>query len=380
MIPLSDLLYLAVIVGGAALVVAALGWVALRLLRGRSVVLVMVVVAVVTVAATLAGIAVAAMAMFINAHDRSVLFALVILAGATGLAVAVVLGRGLANASRVLQTSARHIGGPEFTRPPAHLTTRLPAELAHIAHEITDTHQRITELRAREHALEASRRELIAFLSHDLRTPLAGLRAMAEALEDQLFTDRETTSRYHKQILTETDRLTHMVDDLFELSRIHTHTLRLDPKPVSLRQLVHQTTTACHPLADTKRIHLAAYTNPDAVIQADPTHLERALKNLITNAIQHTPPNKTIDIQASRENSTACIAIQDHCGGIPDQDLPRLFDIAYRGTTARTPTDSHGAGLGLAITKGIIHAHHGHISVTNTGPGCRFLIQLPLSQ
>jgi signal transduction histidine kinase len=115
-------------------------------------------------------------------------------------------------------------------------------------------------------------------------------------------------------------------------------------------------------------------------VQADAGELSRALGNLVVNAIRHTPEDGTVWVRAAVEEGVACLSVADCCGGIPADDLPRVFDVAFRGETARTPsTDGAGAGLGLAIARGIIEAHQGVIDVVNSGPGCRFEIRLPLS-
>jgi signal transduction histidine kinase len=108
----------------------------------------------------------------------------------------------------------------------------------------------------------------------------------------------------------------------------------------------------------------------------------RAVRNLMTNAIRHTPPDGRIEILGEIKSGTACLSVSDECGGIPTQDLPRVFDVAFRGESARTPAPdpSGGAGLGLSIARGIVEAHSGQIGVRNTGPGCQFLIRLPLAR
>jgi signal transduction histidine kinase len=106
----------------------------------------------------------------------------------------------------------------------------------------------------------------------------------------------------------------------------------------------------------------------------------RAVRNLVTNAIRHTPYDGTIEVLGEIQAGMACVSVGDECGGIPPGDLPRVFDVAFRGESARTPDPSGGAGLGLSIARGIVEAHSGQISVRNTGPGCQFRIKLPLAR
>jgi signal transduction histidine kinase len=111
------------------------------------------------------------------------------------------------------------------------------------------------------------------------------------------------------------------------------------------------------------------------------THeLSRALRNVLENAIRHTPSDGAVSVHAGIEDGLAYVSVADGCGGIPEDDLDRVFDLAFRGEAARTPGPDSGAGLGLAIARGIVEAHHGDISVRNEGPGCRFTLRLPLDR
>jgi signal transduction histidine kinase len=112
----------------------------------------------------------------------------------------------------------------------------------------------------------------------------------------------------------------------------------------------------------------------------DPAEFGRAVRNLVTNAIRHTRADGTIEMLAAIQGGLACVSVSDECGGIPPGDLPRVFDVAFRGESARTPDPSGGAGLGLSIARGIVEAHQGKITVRNTGPGCQFVISLPLAR
>jgi signal transduction histidine kinase len=216
-------------------------------------------------------------------------------------------------------------------------------------------------------------------VSHDLRTPLAGLRAMAEALEDQVVTDPQTVRDYHAQIRRETDRLSAMIDDLFELSRIHAGTLRLHPRVTGLEEIIAEVLTSADPVARARGVRLTGTATRGMPVLADPAQLGRAVHNLVTNAIRHTPPGGTIAVTGDAADGVARIRVADQCGGIPDADLPRVFDVAFRGQSARTPGPASGAGLGLSIARGIVEAHSGGIAVRNTGPGCEFQLTLPLA-
>ncbi len=376
MIP--DLLVVVGIAAGSSLAVALLGLLLLRLLRRRSMVLSLTVVALVSVGAVLAGAIGTAAAMFLSDHDLQVLLVVVAVAGSVGVATAVVLGRAVVAGSRALGVAAAGIGDGGYT--PA--GGALSAELAHLDRQLAETSSRLEASRERERALESSRRELVAWVSHDLRTPLAGIRAMAEALEDGVVDDDpETVRRYHTGLRREADRLAGMVDDLFELSRINASSLRLTLQEISLADVVSDAVASATPVAAAKGVRLvgdAAGGLPS--VEGSLPELGRVLRNLLSNAIRHTPADGVISVRASSDGDSAYVEVADACGGIPDSDLARVFEVAFRGTAARTPGDDGGAGLGLAIARGLVEAHHGEISISNHGPGCRVLVRLPAAR
>jgi signal transduction histidine kinase len=375
-VAVSDLSNITAWVVGAAMFTTASGVVGQRLLARRSIGIQVAFVALVTVVTALAGVAAISFRMF-PSGDRDVMLELMGLAGLAGLAVALVVGRSVSRGARRLLNAVREVGEVGMYTPPAVV---LPAELAGLSLGLAETHDRLGRSRAREQALEASRRELVAWVSHDLRTPLAGLRAMAEALEDQVVTDPREVSRYHTQIRVETDRLAKMIDDLFQLSKIHAGTLRLSPRLVGLEDLIAEVAASTEPVARAKGVRLTGAAAPGMAVLIDPAEFGRAVRNLVTNAIRHTPPNGTIELVGTIQSGLACVSVADECGGIPPGDLPRVFDVAFRGESARTPDPSGGAGLGLSIARGIVEAHSGKINVRNTGPGCQFVISLPLAR
>ncbi|MBO2464670.1 sensor histidine kinase [Actinomadura violacea] len=369
MIPFADLLWVVFYAALAALVVAAAALGLLRLLRARSVAVQLAVVAAATVLATVSGILVISYLMLINDHDRSVVLAVAVSAGLVAAAVSVLLGRRLVAANRVLVEAVR----ADRFRPPA---APLPAELAELSRELEAAYDRLAAAHEREQALEASRRELVAWVSHDLRTPLAGLRAMAEALEDGVVADGPTVRRYHGRIRVEVERLAEMVDDLFELSRIHAGALRLSRERVGLADLVAEAVAGAEALAQAKGVRISGDVRAGLPVHVDAGELGRALRNLVVNAIRHTPGDGAVEITGEVSGGEVRVTVADACGGIPEADLPRVFDVAFRGEAARTP--GGGAGLGLAIARGIVEAHAGEIGVANAGPGCRFEVRLPL--
>ena len=372
----ADLAHVSEWIVGAAMLATAGGVVAQRLLARRSIGLQISLVALVTMVTVIAGVGVITVYM-LDGADQKVMLELMGIAGLAGLAVALVIGRSVTRATRRLLGAVREVGASGIYTPPA---LALPAEFAVLSHGLSEAHDRLGQARAREQALEASRRELVAWVSHDLRTPLAGLRAMAEALEDQVVIDPREVSRYHSQIRAETDRLAKMIDDLFQLSKIHAGALRLSPRVTGLEDLIADVAASAEPVARAKGVWLAGAAAPGMAVLIDPAEFGRAVRNLVTNAIRHTPPGGSVQLLGEIRNGVACVSVADQCGGIPPADLPRVFDVAFRGESARTPDPTGGAGLGLSIARGIVEAHSGEISVCNTGPGCRFVISLPLAR
>ena len=364
-------------VAGAALASVLAGLAFVRLLARRGLAALLFTVAAVVVVSSMAGVGIIAWQMMISTADRNVVLAVVIIAGLAGLVAALLVGHRITAASRVLLGAVREVGRSGRYQPPV---KPLPAEFAALSAELATAHERLAKSRERERTLEASRRELVAWVSHDLRTPLAGLRAMAEALEDRVVVDFKTISTYHGQIRREADRLSAMIDDLFELARIHAGALRLQRRLVGIDDLVAETLASTEPIARAKgvRLHAAAVRGVTVLVDAD--EFGRALRNLVTNAIRHTPSDGSVDIQAAVQQDAACVSVVDTCGGIPADALLRVFDVGFRAEPARTPGPESNAGLGLSIARGIVEAHFGQIAVQNVADGCQFLIRLPLAR
>lgn len=369
----AELLTVVALAAGSALVVALSGAVALRLLRTWSLTTSAVVVVCTCLGAVVAGALASASLMFLSGHDLRVLLVVVAVAGAVGLSSALVLGRAVVHGSRALGLAALGMEQRVYTGSRA----PLGAELASLDRQLADASLRFEQSRERERALDQSRRELVAWVSHDLRTPLAGIRAMAEALADGVVQDPSTVARYHHGLRREADRLTELVDDLFELSKINSSALRLTLQEISLADVVSDAVASAAPVAAAKGVRLLGAAQGDLPqVRGSVPELGRVMRNLLSNAIRHTPEDGVVHVRAHSRDGSAWVEVADACGGIPREDLPRVFDVAFRGTASRTPGDG-GAGLGLAIAKGLVEAHLGEISIDNDGPGCRVRVRLP---
>ena len=400
-LPARDAVVLVVYAAGGAAIAGVVAGVLLRLLRGASVVLQAVVAGLAGVAAVAIGVAFASSRMFISSHDLRALFVVLTAAGTVGVLASLLIGQRVAAAGRSIGAMARHLGdeGPGADLAAADLTgtgasssrrsssrrsssrRSSPSELTTLADELQLTSQRLAEAQEKAGALERSRRELVAWVSHDLRTPLAGIRAMVEALEDGVVEDPATVARYHRTMRQESDRLAGLVDDLFELSRIQAGALSLDLERVALDELVSEAVAGASIAAGAKGIELrGAVGEPSPMVELSTPEMARVVRNLLDNAIRHTPAGGTIWIRAGLDDSgtAAEVSVLDACGGIPEREIDQVFEMAFRGDEARTPGDG-GAGLGLAVARGLVEAHRGEITVVNEGRGCRFTVRLPLS-
>lgn len=372
---LHDRLIISGITVLTCLVVALIAWALLRMIRKASIryqVIIAVLAPVVAVAGT---VVINVRFMFLSAHDSGV----IILALMVSLVLAAALG--LLVTRRIVR-GATHLGagisdlGPDTPRRPVGPEdAALPAELARAMAELESTRNRLAEARERERAAQYARQQLVRHLSHDLRTPLSGLRAMAEALEDGMVADVGLAMR---QIRATVGRMDSLVGDLFELSRVQGGPPDREHKLLSVRELIIDLVDEVETAAERDAVTLRVAVPEDdrLAISGDADDLVRALGNLVINAVCHTGPGGMVAITAGRgPGGDVEVAVADGCGGIPEPDLPRVFDAGWRGDQSRTGAD--GAGLGLAIARGVVESHQGRIAVRNTDDGCRFDVELP---
>lgn len=237
------------------------------------------------------------------------------------------------------------------------------------------------EALGRERSAERSRRELLAWLSHDLRTPITGVQAMTEALEDGVVSEPEDVRQYAQLIRAETLRLASMIDDLFEMSQINAGVLLLDVGPVTVDDVVRSAVDAVRPAAERHGVRVEVDGRPSGTLAVGAApELMRVLRNLLGNAIRHTPVSGIVTVSVGADDAEVWLRVEDACGGIPADDLARVFDMGYRGSEARESersTEREGAGMGLAIARGLLDAQAGSIGVRNHANGCLFEIRLP---
>ena len=354
-------------VGGVSVVVSRL----LRLsLRGNLALLVLT-----SVLAVAVGTVMASREMYLESAELRVVLLVCAVCGGVAIAVGLLHARRLVLEARTVRNLAAALAHAATNPPEAPARRPRTTELAEISDELVQTGHRLAEAAARERALESSRRDLVAWVSHDLRTPLAGLRALVEALEDGV---ADNPDAYLKRIGVEVDRLGEMVSDLFELSRLQAGGGVRRTEPVLVHDLVSDTLAGIEALARARGV-LVDGSSPAAVrVAADPSALLRALENLTSNGVRHTAAGGTVGVAARTDGGEVLIEVTDGCGGIPADVLPRVFEVGFRGSKARTPGVDGGAGLGLAIVAGIAEAHSGRVEAENSGPGCTFRLRLPV--
>jgi signal transduction histidine kinase len=310
---------------------------------------------------TLINVWVTARLMFIEEHDFVLATMLLLFASGISVSFGYFISTSVTQALRDLMQGVQTLSEGDFS---TRVLVQGDDEVAHLARAFNDMAARLEQAREAERALDDARRNLVAWASHDLRTPLASLRAMLDALAEGVVDDPETVARYLQQSQQETTRMSALIDDLFELVQIDAGGLELQREAASLSDLISDTLGAFAARAVERNLSLTGEVAPeiDPVWMA-PGKISRVFRNLIENAIRHTPSGGAIRVRAEVDNDAVVVAVSDSGAGIPPEDLPHIFDRFYRGEKSRSREGyaSGGAGLGLAIAKGIIEAHGGRI-------------------
>ena len=284
---------------------------------------------------------------------------------AASATVAIVAGLVLAHSivgsvERVRDASARLAGGDLAVRAPE----SGPAEVADLAASFNDMAESLERL-------FDARRELVAWASHDLRTPLANMQAMLEALEDGLVEPDTTLPVLREQVGV----LSSLVDDLFELARIDAGALTLELRAAPLEPVVESCLRGVEADARRRGIDLAASVPDDVTARCAPEKIERVLFNLLTNALRHTPSDGSVAVRVEQIDQEVQVSVEDTGEGLGEEARSRMFDRFWRGDPARS---ARGAGLGLAIARGLVEAHGGRIwAEERPGGGARVSFTLP---
>lgn len=363
--PALQTLALLLAIGGGALAAAA---VVTRRRLGRLSRQLDLAVAIVVTEVLLAVVGIAAL-MFVSLEDAVMLAAIVAFAGVVAMAATRLVGAGVLGDVEAVRDGLRAVGEGERD---LRIQTSSRDELGELAGEVNAM---VTRLAAEEGA----RRDLVAAVSHDLRTPITSLRLLAEAIDDGIV-DEATRRRYLDTMTVHIRALSGLIDDLFELSRLEAGDISWSMERVALDELVGETVAAMRVQAQARHVHVHAEVPPDlGPARANPEKVQRVLFNLIQNAIRHTPGDGSVTVRAQRAGAAVEIEVADTGEGIEGDERARVFDPFYRGGAHAARTRG-GAGLGLAISRAIVEAHGGRIWLAD-GPraGTRVRFSLPLA-
>jgi len=216
------------------------------------------------------------------------------------------------------------------------------------------------------------RRDFLSNVSHELRTPLAAIRALVETLDDGV--DEEDAPEFLGRIHQQVERLTSLVNELLDLSRIESGAINLDPEPVEVAALVAEAASLLRTRTEPLEVTVVFEGEP-LTVEADRPSLLRVVSNLLDNAAKWSPQGGTIHVGCEDEGELVAIQVRDEGPGIPEQDLPRVFERFYKGEASRATS---GVGLGLAIVKHLVRAHGGTATVeSRPGEGASFTVRLP---
>jgi signal transduction histidine kinase len=342
-----------------------------RTLRGR-----MLAVAVAAAGLALANVAFVSSLMFLSAHDLLLLAAL--LAFSFGLAVFVAhtfadaTGRSLIE----VMAAARRLSDGDLG---ARANVVSADEVGDLARAFNGMAERLQAAFARQRDLENTRREVVTAVSHDLRTPLASIRAMVESINDHVVSDPETIAKYLRATQAEVEYMTRLVNDLFELSQMDAGVLGLHLEEASIGEVITRAVEALAPQAEAAQLNLQeAVEGGISPVVMDERRIMRALTNLVQNAIRHTPPDGTVSVRAFDAGDAIQVEVTDTGEGIPESELPKLFQRSYRHDPSRTRKSGGGAGLGLSIARGFVEAHGGRIWAESVvGAGSTFAFTVP---
>lgn len=382
--PWEDLRQLAILLGLTALGSLAIGTLAHQMgwwRRMGSLSLSLTVGYALAAGLTLLNVWVTARLMFISEHDLALGSILLLFAGAISVAFGASLSVNITRAVEKLVTAAHGLSKGDFG---VRVVIHGRDELARLSDSFNAMAARLEQADEDARRLETARRDLVAWVSHDLRTPMSSLQAMIDALAEGVVTDAEEVERYLAQCQQALQRMNNLIDDLFQLAQVDAGHLDMRFEPCTLSDLVSDAVGSFSARAKSKNIDITGEVDPalDPVWIA-PREMSRVLHNLLENALRHTAPGGMIHVQGNLEDDKIHLAVEDNGEGIPPEDLPHVFERFYRGEKSRTRAGFQrgGAGLGLAIAKGFVEGHGGRIwAESPKDAGTTMHVELPLDQ
>jgi signal transduction histidine kinase len=327
----------------------------------------------VTVGVILISVLAASQLMFVSAHDALLVSAIVVAAGLVALRVGDLVAGGVARDVAGTTAALEAVGRGELD---LRLDSTARDEIGALARATDSMAEQLAEGERARDAAEAARRELVAAVSHDLRTPIAALRLLVDAIDDEVV-DEATRRRYLATVRTHIDSLSAMIDDLFELSRIEAGQIEWSMRQVELSMLVDETVDAMRPEARAQQVDVRSeLEDPHLSARANPEKIQRVLLNLLRNAIRHTPADGSVTVRAEAGLDAVLIEVADTGDGIAPDAREHVFEPFYRGPEDAA-RDSDGAGLGLTICRAIVETHGGHIWIAASEQGTRVRFSLP---
>lgn len=382
--PTEDLVQLFIFMGGSGVATILLSYLFFRTglyTQFPSLRWSLVSIVVITVLLTLLNIWVTAQLMFLSEHDLALTVSLLVFAGLTAIIFGIYIAGTITARIMHLSDAAQLIAAGKLN---TRLTVSGSDELAEFAHTFNWMAENLEMADDEKQRVEKARRNLIAWVSHDLRTPLTSMQAMLEAIQDEIVTDPTTIHDYVGRSLSEVTNLSHLIDDLFELSKLDTGHMDAKFIAASITDLISDVVSNLMAKAERKQIKLHGDIEssiPPIIMATD--KIQRVLYNLIDNAVQYTPINGQITIKAYTKGNFVHIDINNTGKAIAAHHLPMIFNHFYRIEESRTQTmdGQRSTGLGLAIAKAIIEMHGGKIGVTSTAEqGTTFNFTLPLPE
>ena len=313
--------------------------------------------------------------MFASSHDLALATVLLLFAGGIAMSLGYFLTTALTDDIVTLNQAARQISQ-------GNLNARVPVtgrnEMAELAGTFNGMAAQLEAAARKQRELDTLRRDLVAWVGHDLRTPLASIRVMVEALADGVVEDPTTVQRYLQTTQRHIRSLSALIDDLFEMAQLDAGGLPLEKRPGSISDLISDTLETFSALAARQGLRLEGSVEPGIdLVSMDTQKIGRVLANLVSNALRHTPAGGVVEIRGFAAGEGMQVEVRDTGEGIRPEDLPHVFEQFYRGEKSRS-RDTGGSGLGLAIAKGIVEAHGGRVGVESApGKGTRFFFTLP---
>jgi signal transduction histidine kinase len=332
-----------------------------------------VAVALIAAAVALGNLAVLTVRMSVSDHDATMLVVLLLYSVGAGVAAALIVARSSTEAVERLNRTARELGAGD---PGARVgPVRGGRELESLAATLDAMADRLGEAQAAEREAESMRRDLITIVSHDLRTPLASLRAMVEAVNDNVVEDPADLQRYAWEMRRSVTQLSAMVDDLFELTQLDAGVIAAETRRVRLDEVVESAIDTVEMAAHEKRLSLVTELGGTGNTPCSP-RMTRVLQNLLANAVRHTPADGTVRLEVHRTGGMLALTVADTGAGIASEDLDRVFEPFFRADPARSGS---GAGLGLTLAKRIVEALGGEIHAESQPTlGSRFSVAVPV--